>query len=81
MRGWETSVSEPPTFILKASLVVRGGMRDRHHIAEEPCAVKVASTVLETGGAGDGLAEFNRPNDGTPELMNRHPTCYCTQVH
>ena len=36
-------------------------MRDRHHIAEEPCAVKVASTVLETGGAGDGPAEFNRP--------------------
>ena len=34
-------------------------MCDRHHSTEEPCAVKVASTVLETGGAGDGLAEFN----------------------
>ena len=65
MRGWETSVSEPPTFILRACPVVRGGMRDRHHIAEEPCAVKVASTVLETGGAGDGPAEFNRPTSLT----------------
>ena len=36
-------------------------MYDRHHFIEEPCAVKVASTVLETGGAGDGPAEFNRP--------------------
>ena len=67
MRGWETSVSEPPTFILRACPVVRGGMRDRHHIAEEPCAVKVASTVLETGGAGDGPAEFNRQTGGNTE--------------
>lgn len=54
-------VFEPPTFILRAFLVVREGMCDRHHVTEEPCAAKVASTVLETGGAGDGPAEFNRP--------------------
>jgi len=35
-------------------------MFDRHHATEEPCAGKLASTVLETGGAGDGLAEFNQ---------------------
>ncbi len=27
---------------------------------EEPCAAKVASTVLKTSGRGDPLAEFNR---------------------
>ena len=73
MRGWETSVSEPPTFILRACPVVRGGMRDRHHIAEEPCAVKVASTVLETGGAGDGPAEFNRPQPENARIAGLPP--------
>lgn len=38
----------------------RGGMYDRHHFIEEPYARKLASTVLETGGVGDDLAEFNR---------------------
>jgi hypothetical protein len=28
---------------------------------EEPCAAKVACTVLETSGGSDLLAEFNRP--------------------
>ena|SRR5712692_1987402 len=32
--------------------------RDRS--TEEPCAVKVACTVLETSGGSDLLAEFNR---------------------
>ncbi len=54
--------------ILRTSLVVRGGMHDKHHITEEPCAGKLASTVLETGGAGDGLAEFNR-KDATPQTV------------
>jgi hypothetical protein len=32
--------------------------RDRS--TEEPCAAKVACTVLKTSGRGDPLAEFNR---------------------
>jgi hypothetical protein len=32
--------------------------RDRS--TEEPCAAKVACTVLQTSGRGDPLAEFNR---------------------
>src|SRR5215471_13750479 len=32
--------------------------RDRS--TEEPCAAKVACTVLKTSGRGDSLAEFNR---------------------
>src|SRR5687767_5979399 len=32
----------------------------RDHSTEEPCAAKVASTVLKTSGRGDPLAEFNR---------------------
>jgi hypothetical protein len=32
----------------------------RDHSTEEPCAAKVACTVLETSGRGDPLAEFNR---------------------
>ena len=32
--------------------------RDRS--TEEPCAAKVARTVLQTSGRGDPLAEFNR---------------------
>src|SRR5262249_19621664 len=32
----------------------------RDHSTEEPCAAKVACTVLKTSGRGDSLAEFNR---------------------
>ena len=32
----------------------------RDHSTEEPCATKVACTVLKTSGRGDPLAEFNR---------------------
>ena len=32
----------------------------RDHATEEPCAAKVACTVLKTSGRGDPLAEFNR---------------------
>src|SRR5262245_8958480 len=32
----------------------------RDHSTEEPCATKVACTVLKTSGRGDSLAEFNR---------------------
>src|SRR5262249_12308803 len=32
----------------------------RDHSTEEPCAAKVARTVLKTSGRGDPLAEFNR---------------------
>ena len=35
-------------------------MYDKHHYIEEPCAGKLASTVLKTGGVGDDLAEFNQ---------------------
>ena len=41
-------------------------MYDRHHFIEEPCAGKLASTVLKTGGVGDDLAEFNRPDAALP---------------
>ena len=34
----------------------------RDHSTEEPCAAKVACTVLKTSGRGDPLAEFNRNN-------------------
>ncbi|ALB39336.1 hypothetical protein AA650_13995 [Anabaena sp. WA102] len=33
-------------------------MRDKHQIIEEPCEVKVSSTVLKTNGVGDNLVEF-----------------------
>jgi len=32
----------------------------RDHSTEEPCATKVACTVLKTSGGSDPLAEFNR---------------------
>jgi hypothetical protein len=32
----------------------------RDHSTEEPCAAKVACTVLKTSGESDLLAEFNR---------------------
>ncbi len=32
----------------------------RAHSTEEPCAAKVACTVLKTSGGSDSLAEFNR---------------------
>ena len=32
----------------------------RGRITEEPCAAKVARTVLKTSGGSDSLAEFNR---------------------
>ena len=32
----------------------------RDHSTEEPCAAKVARTVLKTSGRGDPLAQFNR---------------------
>jgi hypothetical protein len=31
----------------------------KRQIIEEPCEVKVSSTVLKTSGTGDSLAEFN----------------------
>ncbi len=34
-------------------------MRDKHQIIEEPCEVKVSSTVLKTNGVGDNFVEFN----------------------
>ena len=33
---------------------------DKGRITEEPCAAKVARTVLKTSGGSDPLAEFNR---------------------
>jgi putative transposase len=38
------------------------GTHDKSQIIEEPCEVKVSSTVLETNGAGDNLVEFNQQN-------------------
>lgn len=34
-------------------------MHNKHHITEEPCNGKLLSTVLETSGSREGLAEFN----------------------
>ncbi len=35
---------------------VQRGMQDKHHMIEEPCEVKVSSTVLEPSGGGDPIA-------------------------
>ncbi len=35
-------------------------MHDKHQVTEEPCEFKGSCTVLQTSGAGDSLAEFNR---------------------
>ncbi len=46
------------------------GMLDKHQDIEEPCEVKVSSTVLKTNGVGDNLVEFNQTksnlNSGSP---------------
>jgi hypothetical protein len=47
-------------------------MYDRHHFIEEPCEVKVSSTVLKTGGVGDDLAEFNRQRAAHAERTTIH---------
>ncbi len=31
----------------------------KYQFSEEPCEVKVSSTVLKTSGSREGLAEFN----------------------
>ena len=31
----------------------------KYQFIEEPCEVKISSTVLKTSGTGDGFAEFN----------------------
>ena len=35
------------------------GINDNDLITEEPCEVKVSSTVLKTNGVGDNFVEFN----------------------
>lgn len=35
-------------------------MCDKHHITEEPYDAKVSSTVLESSGSREGVADFNR---------------------
>ncbi len=35
---------------------LQGSVRDKDRVTEEPCAVKVASTVLEPSGEGDPVA-------------------------
>jgi hypothetical protein len=48
--------------------------RDRS--TEEPCAAKVARTVLETSGGSDPLAEFNRAHRfGVLWRKRRQGTC------
>lgn len=34
-------------------------MRDKHQITEEPCDVKVSSTVLESSDSREGITDFN----------------------
>ncbi len=34
-------------------------MCDRHRVTEEPCEGKLSSTVLESGGSREGVADFN----------------------
>jgi hypothetical protein len=34
-------------------------MCDKHRITEEPYDAKVSSTVLESGGSREGVADFN----------------------
>jgi len=35
-------------------------MCDKHRITEEPCDEKLSSTVLESGGSREGVADFNK---------------------
>ncbi|WP_226592438.1 hypothetical protein [Microseira wollei] len=35
-------------------------MYDKHRITEEPCEGKLSSTVLESSGSREGVADFNR---------------------
>jgi hypothetical protein len=32
---------------------------DKHRVTEEPCDAKVSSTVLESSGSREGVADFN----------------------
>jgi hypothetical protein len=57
-------------------MLKRGGVYDRHHFIEEPCEVKVSSTVLKTGGVGDDLAEFNHTPDGLRAHGRRTPNAH-----
>ncbi len=44
-------------------------MRDKHQIAEEPCDGKLSSTVLESSGSCEGVADFNRsPHDAVAQI-------------
>src|SRR3954451_13308382 len=45
----------------------------RVHLIEEPCAAKVARTVLQTSGGSDPLAEFNRAL--RPVVLWRKSSC------
>ena len=44
-------------------------MRDKHQFIEEPCEVKVSSTVLKTNGVGDNLVEFNRSAQDAQKIL------------
>ena len=44
-------------------------MRDKHQFIEEPCEVKVSSTVLKTNGVGDNLVEFNRSAHDAQKIL------------
>ncbi len=41
---------------LRSQNSLQGSVRDKDRAIEEPCAVKVASTVLEPSGGGDPVA-------------------------
>ena len=43
-------------------------MCDKHRVTEEPCEVKVSSTVLESSGSRKGVADFNH------KCLRIHPT-------
>ena len=45
------------------------GINDNDLITEEPCEVKVSSTVLKTNGVGDNLVEFNNITPGQLSLF------------
>lgn len=47
-------------------------MRDKHQFIEEPCEVKVSSTVLKTNGVGDNLVEFNRSAHDAQKILFGH---------
>jgi len=56
-------------------------MRDKHQFIEEPCEVKVSSTVLKTNGVGDNLVEFNRSAHDAQKILQINLRSICNGIN